>query len=300
MKQQFLEDIGGTIRLTTYDKNRALVPSSALITLYENDGTTVLQAQASASVNSTTGEMTYAISSTHAADKGLNYKAVWQYVVSGATYYETQLFDVVKSILSIPITDDDLFAELPSLRKANVQATGTATAGSSSSLTDTSKRKETDDYWKGGTLEIMAGTGSGQSRDITGFTQSTAVITVDPAWATMPDTTSVYRAVKSFSKSIEQCFEKIEQMLYDKGKRDALILEASQIRIPLIYLTLHTISLDLRDEVDDKWDMTQKSYYEMFKQAWSNLTLDYDEDESGGIQGDEAQQGINVIRIHRS
>lgn len=300
MKQQFLEDIGGTIRLTTYDKNRALVPSSALITLYESDGTTVLQAQASATVNGTTGEMTYAISATHAADKGLNYKAVWQYVVSGATYYETQLFDVVKSILSIPITDDDLFAELPSLRKANVQATGTATAGSSSSLTDTAKRKETDDYWKGGTLEIMAGTGSGQSRDVTGFTQSTAVITVDPAWATTPDTTSVYRVVKSFSKSIEQCFEKIEQMLYDKGKRDALILEASQIRIPLIYLTLHTISLDLRDEVDDKWDMTQKSYDEMFKQAWSNLTLDYDEDESGGIQGDEVQQGINVIRIYRS
>lgn len=296
----FLEDIGGTIRLTAYDKNRALVPTSALITLYQSDGTTVLQAQASATVNGTTGEMTYAISTTHAADKGLNYKAVWQYVVSGATYYETQLFDVVKSILSIPITDDDLFAELPSLRKANVQATGTATAGSSSSLTDTAKRKETDDYWKGGTLEIMAGTGSGQSRDITGFTQSTAVITVDPAWATTPYTDSVYRVVKSFSKSIEQCFEKIEQMLYDKGKRDALILEASQIRIPLIYLTLHTISLDLRDEVDDKWDMTQKSYDEMFKQAWSNLTLDYDEDESGGIQGDEAQQGINVIRIYRS
>lgn len=300
MKQTFLEDIGGTIRLTVYDKNRALVPSSALITLYKNDGSNELQAQASATVNGTTGEMTYAISSTHAADKGLNFKAVWQYVVDGSTYYETQLFDVVKSILSIPITDDDLYAELPSLRKTSAQATGTATAGASTTLTDTAKRKEIDDYWKGGILEIMAGTGSGQTRDVTDFVQSTAVLTVDPAWATTPDTTSIYRVVKSFYKTIEQSFEKIEQMLYDKGKRDALILEASQIRIPLIYLTLHMIALDLRDEVDDKWDMTQKAYDEKFKQAWTNLTLDYDEDESGGIQGDEAQQGISSIRISRS
>lgn len=300
MKQQFLKAKSGTIRLTAYDKNRALVPSSALITLYKNDGSTILQAQASATIDGTSGEMTYSLTSTHTAEKGLNFKAVWEYVSNGVTYYETQLFDVVLSILSIPITDDDLFNELPSLKKANYQQTGTATAGASSSLTDTARRKEGDDYWKGGVLEILSGTGSGQTRDITGNVQSTGVLSISPAWATTPDSTSVYRVVKSFSATIEQSFEKIEQMIYNKGKRDALIMEASQIRVPLIYLCIHAIATDLFEEQNDRWDLIRQEYSEKFDKAFTTLALDYDADESGGVQGEEAQQFTSSIEINRS
>lgn len=300
MKQQFLYQKTGTIRVTVYSNNRPVIPSSATITLYKTDGNTVLQSSASASVDSTTGEITYSITATHTANLGLNFKAVWAYIVSGTTYYETQLFDVVRSILSIPITDDDLYAEIPSLRKANVQASGTATAGASSTLTDTAKRKESDDYWKGGQIEIMAGTGVGQTRDITANVQSTGVISVSPNWTTTPDTTSVYRVVKSWTVTIQQSFEKIEQMLYNKGKRDALILEASQIRVALIYLTVHAISMDLRDEVDDKWDLLAKDYDLKFEKEFNSLALDYDEDESGGVQGQEVQTNVNSLRIQRS
>lgn len=299
MKQQFLKAVTGTIRLTAYDKNRAVVPSSALVTLYKPDGSN-LQAQATASVDSTTGEMTYSLTTTHTATHDLNYKAVWQYVVSGNTYYETQLFDVVKSILSIPITDDDLYAELDSLRKANVQATGTATGATSSTFVDTSKRKETDDSWKGGILEILSGTGLGQSRDVTGFTQSSSTFTVSPDWATTPDTTSTYRVVKSFSGKILQSFKKIETMLYNKGQRDSLILESSQIEIPLIYLTIHFIALDLMDSVDDKWDLIAKSYWEKFQKSFDTLTLDYDADESGNIDDEEQNRNVSEVRISRS
>lgn len=300
MKQQFLKAKSGTIRLTTYDKNRALIPTSALITLFKNDGSTSLQSQVSASIDSTTGEMTYSLTSTHTADLGLNFKAIWEFVVSGTTYYETQLFDVVNSILSIPINDDDIFAELPSLQKSNYQQTGTATAGSASTLTDTTRRKEADNYWKGGVLEIISGTGDGQQRDISSSVQSTGVITVSPDFVTTPDSTSVYRIVKSLSAVINQCFEKIEQMLYNKGKRDALIMESSQIRIPLIYLTIKTIATDLMEAEGDRWDVIRKEYSEQFEKAFTTLALDYDEDESGGVQGDEAQQFTSSIRIERS
>lgn len=300
MKQQFLKGIGGTIRLTTYDKNRNLVPTAALITIYKNDGSSILQAQTTATINSTTGEMTYIISPTVAINNDINYKAVWQYTVAGQDYYETQLFDVVKSILSIPITDDDLFNELPSLRKTNFQATGTATAGAAGSLTDTKMRKESDDNWKGGVIEIISGTGVGQTRDITGSTQSTGVITVSPNFTTTPDSTSVYRVVKSFTTTIQQAFEKIEQILYNKGKRDALILESSQIRVPLIFLTIQMIAVDLREEKDDRWALIADDYQKFFDTAFSSLALDYDEDESGGVQGEEAQQTVTSIRIQRS
>ena len=300
MKQQFLKAKTGTIRLTVYDKNRALVPTSALITLYQNDGNSELQAQAAATVNGTTGEMTYSLTTTHTAAKGLNYKATWQYVVDGVTYYENQLFDVVLSILSIPITDDDLFAELPSLKTTNPQATGTATAGAAGSLTDTTKRKEKDDYWKGGIIEILSGTGAKQARDVTGNTQSTGVITVSPDFATTPSTDSVYRVIRSFTQFIQNSFEKIEQMLYNKGQRDALIIESSQIRVALLYLAVHHIAIDARDEVDDKWDMLAKDYEKKFEKEFSTLRLDYDEDESGGVQGEEEQKNVNGLRIQRS
>lgn len=297
MKQQFLKQVAETIRLTAYDKNRAVIPTSALITLSKPDGS-VLQAQASASVDATTGEMTYSLTTTHTATHDLNYKAVWQYVVSGNTYYETQLFDVVKSILSIPITDDDLYAELESLRKANAQRTGTATNATASTFVDT-KVKDSDDNWKGGILEILSGTGIGQLRDVTGFTQSSSTFTVSPDWATTPDTTSTYRVVKSFSSKILQSFKKIETMLYNKGQRDSLILESSQIEIPLIYLTIHFIALDLMDSVDDKWDLIAKSYWEKFQKSFDTLTLDYDADESGNIDDEEQNRNVSEVRISR-
>ena len=300
MKQIFLKAKTGTIRLTDYDNNRAIIPTSANITLYETDGTTELQAQVDASVNSTTGEMTYALTAVHTADHDLNYKALWEYVYNGTTYYETQLFDVVKNILSIPITDDDIYNELESLRKVNAQASGTATAGATGSLTDTTKRKEADDYWKGGIIEILSGTGVGQKRDITGFTQSTGIITVTPNWATNPDTTSVYRVVKSYSNKIQQSFKKLETMLYDKGKRDSLILESSQIEIPLLYLTIHFICLDLMDGLNDKWDMLATSYWKKFETAFNNMTLEYDEDESGGVDETEEGHKPGELRIGRA
>lgn len=268
------------------------------IILYKPDGA-VLQASASASVDGTTGEMTYSLTTTHTAIEDLNYKAVWAYVLNGVTYYQTQLFDVVKSLLSIPITDDDLYNELEALRKANYQATATATAGAAGSLTDT-KRREENDFWKGGTLEIIAGTGIGQKRDITGFTQSTGVFTITPVWVTNPDTTSIYIAIKSFSKKIQTAFDSICTMLYDKGKRHELILESSQIAKPLIYLTIHIIALDLMDEERDKWDRLAIIYQEKFDKAFNNMHLDYDEDESGAIDEAERQQSQTSLRIGRA
>ena len=301
MKQQFIFNIGGTIRLTTYDKNRANIPTSALITIYMNDGTTVIQAQTNASINATTGEMTFAIGASIFPNVDLNYKAVWQYVVSGNTYYETQLLDCVYSMLSIPITDDDLFNELPSLKKTNYQKSGTAQSASANTLVDTKTLKEGDDYWKGGQLEILGGTGSGQTLDISGFVQSTGTLTVSQNFTTTPDSTSTYRVVKSFTSLINQCFEKIEQMLYDRGKRDCLIMESSQIRVPLIYICIYQIAVDLRDEKGDKWDLLAVDYKSLYENAFSSLALDYDEDSNGAVQGGtEAQQTVTSLRIQRS
>ena len=299
MKQQFLKGVTDTIRLTVYDNNRAQVPTSAKITLYKPDGS-ILQAQVSVTaIGETSGEMTYSLTAAHTVQEDLNYKAIWEYVVSSVTYYQTQLFDVVKSILSIPITDDDLYNELEALRKSNYQASAAATAGAAGTLTDT-KRREENNFWKGGTIEIVAGTGIGQKRDVTLFVQSTGVFSITPVWATNPDTTSIYVVVKSFTKKIQAAFDNLCTMIYDKGKRHELILESSQISMPLIYLTIHMIALDLMDEEGDKWDRIVKIYAEKFDKAFNNMHLDYDEDESGTIDEGEKQKSQTEIRIGRA
>lgn len=300
MKQQFLVGIADTIRLTIYDQNRPIVPSSATITLYNPDGST-LQASASVTaIDSTTGEMTYSLTATHTATGDLNYKAVWAYVSSGTTYYQTQLFDVVKTILAIPITDDDLYNELDSLRVTAHQASGTASSATTSTLLDTTNRKEDDNFWKGSKIKILAGTGVDQERIVTAFTQSTSTFTVTPNWTTTPSTDSVYSVVRSYYPKIEQSFVKLQQMIYDKGKRHQLILESSQITVPLIYLTVHHLCLDLMMEEGDKWNLLANSYWDKFNMSFNNLKLEYDEDDSGSIQGDEEQDAPTTFRIGRS
>lgn len=298
MKQQFLKAVADTIRLTVYDNNRPQIPASGTVALYKPDGG-VLQTATAVSVDGTSGEMTYALTATHTADKGLNFKAVFAYVISGVTYYQTQLFDVVLSKLSIPITDDDLYNELETLRKGNYQDTQTATGGSASTLADT-KRREADNFWKGGTISILSGTGANQQRDITAFALSNGIFTISPNWGTSPDNTSKYLAIRSFTKKIESAFEAFSTMIYNKGKRHSLILESTQITRPLIYLTIHMIALDLMDEVDDKWDRLSITYKEKFDNAFNTMKLDYDEDESGAITGEEEQQGPSEVRIGRA
>jgi len=300
MKQEFLKGVADTIRMTVYQDNRPIIPTSATITLYESGSTSELQASASASVNSTTGELTYSLTATHTTSLGVNYKAKWAYVVGGVTYYEEQLFDVVLSKLSIPITDDDLFNELDSLRDVNIQATGTATAGAAATLTDTASRKESDDFWTGGRVEILNGTGAGQVRDVTDFVQSTSVITVSPAWAINPSTDSVYKIVRGYTKKILQSFDKISAMIYNKGNRAALIIESSQVKVPMIYLTVHFICLDLMKEAGDKWDRLATRYWDLFSTEFGQMKLDYDVDESGSITGDEKQRDVTSLRFYRS
>lgn len=298
MKQQFLKGKTDTIRLSVYSNNVEVVPSSANITLKKPDGST-LQAQTAATVGSD-GEMTYALTTTHTADHNLNYIAEWEYVVGSTTYYETQLFDVVKSILSIPITDDDLFNELESLRNVARQEAGTATSATSSTLVDTAERSEDNDFWNGGSIEILSGTGAGQFREVTDFVQSTSTITVSPDWTTTPDSTSTYLIVRSFTKKIQQAFRLLETKLYNKGRRHELIIESSQIEFPLIYLTVHHICLDLMSEEGDKWSLLAVEYEKKFDDAYKQMRVEYDANESGTITADEEHNATTTVRLSRS
>ena len=68
-------------------------------------------------------------------------------------------------------------------------ATGTATAGGASTLTNSGKTWATD-QWRNYQVRIVSGTGAGQIRSIASNTGT--VLTTSTAWTTQPDATSVY------------------------------------------------------------------------------------------------------------
>jgi hypothetical protein len=89
----------------------------------------------------------------------------------------------------------DPSGDLQAATKQYVDATsavldsGTATSGTSTTLTDTSKSWGTD-VWVGNKVSITGGTGAGQTRSISSNTAT--VLTVSSAWTTNPDATSTY------------------------------------------------------------------------------------------------------------
>lgn len=71
--------------------------------------------------------------------------------------------------------------------------TGTAQAGGASTITLASGASAVNDTFNGDWIEITAGTGLGQMRLVSDYVGATKVLTVDLAWGTQPDATSVYK-----------------------------------------------------------------------------------------------------------
>lgn len=75
---------------------------------------------------------------------------------------------------------------------ASVFRSGTAQAGTTSSITLDSGASATNNAYRLNVISIIGGTGAGQSRQCTGYTGASKVATVDVAWTTAPDNTSVF------------------------------------------------------------------------------------------------------------
>jgi len=101
---------------------------------------------------------------------GIFYAGV--HVVSGNTNFPSRVY------LSNPANASDFTG-----------SSGTASAGGSSTLTDSTKAWGVNDF-ASQTIKITAGTGAGQTRTIASNTAT--VITTATAWTTQPDNTSVY------------------------------------------------------------------------------------------------------------
>jgi hypothetical protein len=98
---------------------------------------------------------------------------------------------LVNTGLPATLSSDSCLVTTPSWQGSGYVsfATGTATAGAASTITNSGKAWATN-QWANYQIRITAGTGVGQIRTIASNTGT--VITVGTAWTTQPDATSVY------------------------------------------------------------------------------------------------------------
>lgn len=112
-----------------------------------------------------------------------------------AVFFSGTGIDVIayqNEAIDIWVDDQFLGAFRPYVRKAD-----TAQAGATSSITLATGASSTDGYYVGYYVTITAGTGSGQTRRVSGYVGSTRVATVSSAWTTTPDATSVYNITEN-------------------------------------------------------------------------------------------------------
>ena len=125
---------------------------------------------------------------------------VWYVVSAGTTasgtfkkydYATNTWTTLVQTGLPASIGNDSTLTATPSFLGTDYSAfaTGTATAGGASTLTNSAKTWTTN-QWTNYQIRIVSGTGAGQIRTIASNTGT--VITTSAAWTTQPDATSVY------------------------------------------------------------------------------------------------------------
>jgi hypothetical protein len=115
--------------------------------------------------------------------------AVWTWSLSAA---EMSADEIIIQVVDAPTkTIQDQMFRIITLPQGAVRSR-LAQAGGASTITLDTGATATDSLYNGNIVAIIAGTGAGQNRVITGYVGSTRVATVDTPWVVNPDATSVF------------------------------------------------------------------------------------------------------------
>jgi hypothetical protein len=299
VKQELLKDKAGTLRFTPYIDNRAAIASSATVVLKKPGGES-LQASTAATVNGTTGEITYSLSSTLTATLDENYIAEWTYTVSGTVYTYASLFDVVLHKLAITVIDEDLINEQSDILELGEAFEGVVDSSTGSTLVDDDLKQFENDRFNNGRVDVInTANGARQIRTVTDFVSSTGTLTVTPDWGTNPDTTYSYVVRRSFKTKIEKAFNEIMEDIRARGNRPALIMESHDLHIVTVKKSLSMICKDQIATAEDKWHTLYKIYEGEYKDSMSKMVFQYDVDESGSIDGNDEKDQYPSLRFRR-
>lgn len=289
MRQKLLLDIGGTLSYKFYLDSIQQIPSSAKITILDDGGTEEV-AQVAVTNIEPDGTMKYTVTSAIADDVAYNWQAKWEFVVSGTTYYRTALFYIVRHILENPVVDKDIINAAPFLKDKNYSQIITASGGSKTTIIS-SELQDPDDYWNGGSAEVIDGTNFGEIRKITDFVNSSNTLTTEEFTAII-DVTSKVTVIRTFKKEIDRAFDKFELDMKNRGIYIDWIIDNDQVKEYIIVKSLQLICEIFATDITDIWIEKAKSYKDEYKKLLGVAVFDYDSDDDGNVEDDEAKNSL--------
>lgn len=294
-KQETLIGVAGTFQTFISENNIDLIPTSATITIYSPNSSAELVSAQAMTIGSD-GLLSYALTAENNELIDENYQADITYVLNGNTEFLAPVFyDVVNSILTSVITDDDVVKELPQITEKGYKEFGTATSGSTTTIVNGDLQRFTDGYWTGGLAESLT---QGEKREITGFVQSTGAVTTEAFTATAA--TDKYMLTRSYTREIDRALDKIRDRIQQKGQYHALILDSADLKEVHLMFTVAEICKSFVVSVDDVWDMFRKDYQEKADEMFRNFKFKYDEDEDGFIGSGEEDDDYTGLRSGRA
>lgn len=288
VRQRFVVNTPGTLRVCIYRNNRRIVPQSATLTVYRPESDERLIDGAVMTVEQD-GVLEYSLSKDDNSTPGAGYMAVVEYVYESVTRYLTIFYDVVRSRPAKVITDEDVVDELPQLKEKGWRIRGRAEGGSTTTIVDSDLRRYPEDYFTGGLAHSVD---KDETREIVDFDPSTGTVTTQAFSSAI--TTDNYILVRSFSREIQRAFEKVEDGLRRLGRRPELVLDPHDLREVHIYFAVSEVCKGLvADERGVWWEMW-KEYERKAQECLRTMVLKYDANNDGYINIGEGRERIKT------
>ena len=282
MKQEFLEDLAGDFQHQIIENNIEVVPSSAIITVFEPNTTNELVTAQAMNIGSD-GLLTYSLTAGDNDIHEENYKADITYIDGGVTKKVVVFYDVVKVLLHQVITDEDVINELPSTDNLQWQTLGDMTGGSTTTIIDLNLSTFEDDNYTGGVATNLT---NNETRKITDFVANTGTITTE-TFTTTNESGDKYKLQRSFGREITRAWEKLLNLIRENGKRHALILDSNDLREVHILMSVVEITKGFSNESDEFWFAVWNKYEEKADIRFNKLNLKYDIGDDGTLSSSD-------------
>jgi hypothetical protein len=290
-KQELLYSKEGAVTLEKYEYNIRLVPSSATATVYSTAGEQITSGTCTVSA---TGIVSFSLSATYTGTLGENFRCDFVTKIGGVEYYDSVYFDVVKKVLKVMITDDDLKAEYSSITRLQHTDNGTVKTATNKTTFTTASFTQPDNFYKGGALRFMNGDNIDFTSKVAAYTEAGQIVLVN---ATVFDISAgdVFTIRKSFTSEIDRSFDKIKEFFRSKGNRPSLILDDTSLINVNICGALMLAFLAAGEEYRYQYE----EYKDQFNAGLNSIVYNYDLNENLIVETGEKDISTGITMFRR-
>lgn len=133
-------------------------------------------------------------------------------IIEGTGLGQTRtIFDYDGGTITVTVSKDwvtnpssDSVYNINAASTSNASQSGIAQSGGATNIRLASDASDQDDFYNGSLVNIVSGTGSGQTRTISDYAGATTDATVSSAWSVNPDSTSLYEVIPAAEAAEDQ------------------------------------------------------------------------------------------------